>query len=156
MPTPRSKPRLNDLRHVQRRPGFADDYRGEEATEIPATAFELSQLRSDDPEKARRFAAEPPRAVFTSANEDVLKNALLVAHLELDRIRKSAQESASRGQPLPYEDQKLYLKLVDAVTKLTRETRAQDESTTKGVEALSREELLEKAALAVRVLSEDD
>lgn len=157
---PRSKPRLNDLRHVQRRPGFADDYRGEEATSIPSTQFELEQLRSDTPEKAARFRAEPPKPVFTAANEDVLKSSLLIAHLELDRIRRAVQEQASKGLPASYDDMRLYLKLVDAVTKLTREARAQDEATRDAVEDLSDEQLMERAeaarALLVRVPTEDD
>lgn len=155
MPTPRSKPRLNDLRHVQRRPGFADDYRGEEATAIPTTELTLEQLRTDDQEKARRFRAEKPRPVFTAANEDVLKSSLVVAHMEMERIRRAVQEQQERGLPASHDDMRLYLKLVDAVTKLTREARAQDAAAGAQVVDLSDDELLLRAEEARALLAGD-
>lgn len=151
----REKPRLNDLRHIQRRPGFADDYRADESTAIPTSHFELEQLRTDTPEKVARFRAEPPRRVFQVANEDVLKNSLLVAHTEMDRIRKAVVEASNKGEAASYDDMRLFLKLVDAITKLTREARAQDEAARDDMGDLSDDELLERAEAAKATLVGD-
>lgn len=150
----RDKPLPGGARHVQRRLGFADDYRGAESALVPVGDLGTAAEGHLDRETADRFRAKPlisnrPHVEMT------LGNALVTAHLELDLLRKRAMEAAAEGKGLSYEDQRWFTKLVETTSRLTREIRLQELHEAGETAALTDEELLERLEAAREALGED-
>lgn len=152
------RPDLNALRHVQRRPGFADDYLANEPTLIPQSEIDIEDLQNEDPDKARRFrAAKADGSPLISSRphvEAALGNPLVILHLQLEQLKMMAVEAAQRGEMLDYDSLSRTLKITDMITKLTKEMRAQ--AAAEQVEEMDRDTLAEKLKLAQDVLFGED
>lgn len=119
---------MGETRHVQRRPGIADDYKPQDAQIIPQSELELDAIRSRDPELKRRFAASSDHLISRKPHvENVLGNALTTVHLQLDLLAKKAEDFYKAGELLPYDLERRIHKLTETAARLTREIRAQEE-----------------------------
>lgn len=120
----KSKARLGDLRHVQRVPGSDDDYRRAakaEASLIPRSELELHQLRDESSERMQRIQPTNTIIVRKPHLEALLGSAMSIVASELEHLK-----TRSHGGKLSSTDAGLLHKLVEDVTKLTREQRAID------------------------------
>lgn len=148
------KPRLNSLRFMQRKPGFANDYeKAHDAELLPRSEIVAEDLEDRTTIAVAAVREEGVGAISRKPHvQSLLGSAMITAQLELERLRKILTEEHRELEP---HERTHYHKLVDSVAKLVREGRAQEEHERKYTETLQDGELMDRLANVLSKLQED-
>lgn len=135
------------LGHVQRQPGAPTRETAGAMTElIPVSRLRLEDVRGD-PNRAREFREAGIGSISRKPRiEALLATAQAVAWAQLNPLYQKLED----GETLLRSEEQLFHKLVDSITKLVREERAQQRH--EAIEDLDQATLAEKAIEALTVL----